>query len=244
MTTAPIAVEPWHNSHKGLVSASLYAVPADARPAAAEAIHRAGCRMHADLIISPAEQGGWSHSGVSPEHLREVRARVPEAHLDVHLIVVCPALPLPDELLHACETALGDLAEVRPQSIAVSEQILDAFGDRLRTLRSEGVALWLELTPAQSALTAVDRRDDIDGALVMLIPPGTTEQAHPGLLQKVAQLSPHLSTGVDGGVTPAIAARAAEAGASYIVSGRALLAIPRATDLSPSAGTPTKEEQS
>jgi pentose-5-phosphate-3-epimerase len=80
--------------------------------------------------------------------------------------------------------------------------------------------------------------DDVDGALVMFIEPGTKDSADPGQLSKVADLSGRLPVAVDGRITRDLASRCREHGASYLISGRDLLTltfdIPSAADLPPS----------
>jgi pentose-5-phosphate-3-epimerase len=66
---------------------------------------------------------------------------------------------------------------------------------------------------------------DVDGCLVMLIPPGTVLDADPAGVGVVQGLSTSMPVAVDGGVTAELAARCAAAGAEWIVSGRALLTI-------------------
>jgi pentose-5-phosphate-3-epimerase len=65
-----------------------------------------------------------------------------------------------------------------------------------------------------------------DGLLVMLIAPGTAARADPRLLPKVATAARHVTAGVDGGMTPPMAAASVRHGARYVVAGRALSAAP------------------
>jgi pentose-5-phosphate-3-epimerase len=59
--------------------------------------------------------------------------------------------------------------------------------------------------------------------LVMVLEPGRTGIADPLLCSKVAALAPALPVGVDGGVGEANVDECLRAGATYLVSGRALL---------------------
>ena len=63
----------------------------------------------------------------------------------------------------------------------------------------------------------------VDGALVMLITPGTKQAADLDQLDKLARLVTKVPVGVDGGVTHRIAKECDDRGASYLVSGRDLL---------------------
>jgi pentose-5-phosphate-3-epimerase len=65
----------------------------------------------------------------------------------------------------------------------------------------------------------------VDGLLVMLIDPGTTEQSDPALLTKVTRARATLPVGVDGGVGEANLGAVLAAGATYVVIGRRLFPI-------------------
>jgi pentose-5-phosphate-3-epimerase len=69
--------------------------------------------------------------------------------------------------------------------------------------------------------------EDVDGTLVMFIKPGMKQRADPAHLAKVSRLARILPVGVDGGITPDIAAQCFQAGACYVVSGRGLLTATR-----------------
>jgi pentose-5-phosphate-3-epimerase len=128
-----------------------------------------------------------------------------------------------DELL-AVAGALG------VEAVSASAPLVAAHRGALDRLREDGVALWLELAPgpADGQLP-----DGIDGALVMFIPPGTTQAADPARLAEVARLSVHVPTAVDGGITEQLAAACVASGATYVVAGRSLLTA--AADASPPA---------
>lgn len=186
-------------------SGSLYAVAAESRPAAAAELAARGLRVHVDLIV-----GAGGHRGVTPDALRAVRAAAPDAVVEVHLIVDGGDLDL--AVAEAVEAAVDVRAEflVLPReapAVAAAE-----------ALRAAGVALWRQVSPDDAA----DVPDGADGALVMLIAPGTADDADPALVDRVAALSGRMPVGVDGGVTPELAERCVAAGATTIVAGRAL----------------------
>lgn len=64
----------------------------------------------------------------------------------------------------------------------------------------------------------------IDGILVMLIQTGTSDVADQSLISQTSEFPDRFHVGADGGVTQAIAPACFDAGADYVVSGRALLA--------------------
>lgn len=95
----------------------------------------------------------------------------------------------------------------------------------LDRLRSFGISLFEEVAPS------VDRprqpTSDIDGVLVMFIPPGTKQTADLTQLDKVARLSPKLPIAVDGGITRQIAQQCHDRGAGYLISGRDMFTTTR-----------------
>lgn len=214
-----LTVASWHREHAEVeMAGSLYAAAPDDRLEAARALHIAGCWVHVDVIID----GSGVAIGVSLDELAAVRSALPEALLDVHLIV----LPGLDDSGRAAAAAavVAAVVDCGVQRLSVAPRLLGPDGPA--TLRSVGVAVWYEVADASAA----DVPSDADGALVMLITPGTAEAADVSRLEAVEALSGRLPVGVDGGVTDAVALLARSAGADYLVSGRALLVRgPRST---------------
>ena len=194
---------------------SLYSVASESRLAAAIVLAANGCAVHADMIVSATGE----HVGVSPAELLAVRAALPNARIDVHLMLV------DDLYLDGQSDAVGDVVRtaeaVGAERVATSPALLDLPGDVFAGLRRAGIAVWIEVGPRHDGSGLP--RDDVDGALVMFIRPGRTDSADPTHLDKLARLATLLPVGVDGGVTAELAAASVEAGASFIVSGRALL---------------------
>ena len=84
-----------------------------------------------------------------------------------------------------------------------------------------------EVSPA--AAGPLEPLGGLDGALLMLVPPGTRQAADATLLTKVETLARTLPVAVDGGVTPEIAHRCRRSGTTFVVSGRSLLSCAPAT---------------
>jgi pentose-5-phosphate-3-epimerase len=213
-----VAVSPWHAEHPPYsVGGSVYAVPSPFRPAAAAALAANRCRVHADVILDRA----GTHRGVTWSELADIRREVPAARLDLHLIALGEAEQ--DNLLAEEQRALAAVVELGAVGIAVSPASISRHRDRVKALRGAGHQVWIEVHPARRDPGVAS--EDVDGALVMFIEPGTTDSADPGQLSKVAELSGRLPVAVDGGITRELAVRCREHGASYLISGRGLLTL-------------------
>jgi pentose-5-phosphate-3-epimerase len=92
---------------------------------------------------------------------------------------------------------------------------------RLDRLRSFGVGVYEELRPEHDGPAA----HDVNGVLVMFIPPGTKQTADPGQLDKVARLAAAMPVAVDGGITQHLAQKCHDRGAGYLISGRDLFRV-------------------
>ena len=190
----------WDGSRAG----SLYAVPAEQRIAAAEQLTAAGWWVHADLILDPA----GASTGVPPETLVAVRERLPHALLEVHVIELGPA-----------RTPLDVVLAARPDRVVLS-------AERCRRdtspVRAAGAQVWVEHVgrPLPSELA---RPGALDGVLVMLIDPGTTQTIDLERLDAAPTGAPGLPVGVDGGVGRQHVHALSDAGVQHLVSGRALL---------------------
>ena len=148
--------------------------------------------------------------------------RYQQARLDLH--VIAPSQAEPNTLLSEEQARAR-----RPSSssdavgIALSPAAISRHRDRIAALRGAGHQVWVEVHPATSDPGVAS--EDVDGALVMFIEPGTKDSADPGQLGKVTELSGRLPVAVDGGITRDLAARCRRHGASYLVSGRGLLTL-------------------
>ena len=212
----------------GAVYGSLYAAPEAERDEVADRFALAELPIHLDVIIEVAPSGHVTHRGITPAQLLALGSRLPDALLEVHLIVLGDAGGgsrsaldgAVAEVLHVARR-IGAQCVALPRAWADDPELTAAF-------REAGGAVWLVIEPgddaAEMALVAeTEAQSQISGALIMLIAPGTREAARPELLDRLAQLGPGLRAAVDGGVDAAIAARAFALGAHHVIVGRALL---------------------
>lgn len=196
------------------IGGSIYAIAAPLRLEAARQLADAGHGVHADLILGTDGR----HAGVTPQTVREVRAALPDADIDLHLIT--HGTPAPQQAI-AEDEALSLAREVHATRIALSPAAFARNERVISELRAGGINVWVELEPIHTRNPLEDGQ--ADGALIMLIEPGTITTADPSNLNKIEALPGAWNVGIDGGVTRTIAATSQAAGVSYIVSGRALL---------------------
>jgi len=107
-----------------------------------------------------------------------------------------------------------------PFEACADDAAVAAAADRIR---SSGARAWLAVAPATDLAAVRPCFAMVDGILVMLIEPGTTDAADPALPARAGDIGPRLPAGVDGGVNQTNLGACLAAGARYIVSGRALL---------------------
>ena len=216
-TSCGAVLQPWDRPPGVSTAGSLYALPPASRPAAAALLHAHGHWVHVDVLT----EGGRAVGGVEVETLAAVRAALPAARVEVHVIerAAGPADPGPDDLL-------GRLLAARPQRLVLPPAWCAAESPAARRIRTSGGELWTEVAPSVGIDVVRGLGDAVDGALVMLIEPGTREVADLSRLEAVRQLAGYLPVGVDGGVRLEHTAACLAAGAVHLVSGRALLQPP------------------
>lgn len=202
----------------GTVGGSLYAVPQRRRAEAAVLLHRNGCRIHVDVII-----GRSGHQGVTWPELAEIRAALPLARIDLHLIVL-DTIAIEEEA-----TAVDVARRLSLETLTMTGEQVLRQAPQVDRLRATGTTVWEEIAPDVDGVTAGDH---VDGALIMLITPGTKELADLGQLDKITRLADEFPVGVDGGVTHLIGRQCHNRGAGYLISGRDLLTT-ASTTISP-----------
>lgn len=190
---------------------SLYAVATELRLAAARLLHEQGRWVHVDVMVADGRPAG----GVAVEELAAVRAALPGARVEVHLISR-------DGRGAHLDAVVPQVLDAGPQRLVLPVHLCGS-GPLLRRVRSSGAQPWAEVAPDTRLADVRAEQDAVDGALVMLIPPGTREDADLARLATVRLLAPHLPVGVDGGVGPDNTPACLSAGAVHLVSGRALL---------------------
>lgn len=213
----PLGIAAWAEGlEPDIVAGSVYSLPPALRLQAARLLAHRGHRVHADLIVD----GSGQHVGIRPAELDALRGACLQAPLDVHLML--PAPPLSPAQRKAAEEAISKARKAGAASLTIPVHALNSSSRGLQELRAGGTPVWVEVPPQMRGLQDGDRAD---GALVMLIPPGTRQAAEPAHLSKVRALSTSMPVGVDGGVTADLAVEARAAGAAILVSGRALFIL-------------------
>ena len=211
----PVGIAPWAGDYPpGLLAASLYALPPQHRLEGAKAAQLAGCRLHCDVILRPDDGGELRHVGLTVDELRGIISGVPDAQIDVHLIVL-GELPT-QRWAPTVRQAVDRLARLGPALLAARTPILTQVRDVLQAHPT--IEVWCELWPeveAPDPLTAT-------GSLLMLIEPGTKHRADTHRLEAIDALAQDGPVGIDGGVTRNTIESALSHGAAYIVVGRAL----------------------
>lgn len=188
------------------VSASLWSVPTDRLEDEARRLAAAGLRTwhwdRSDGSMAPA--GGFTAAGA-----REL-ARMTGLASEAHLMLAEPLLELEDWL------AFCDVVIVHAAANGVDEA--------LARIAAAGARGAIAYAPGD----AIDDQGRESDALVMSVEPGHGGAVFdPVALERIASLSPRRPrVGVDGGVTVGTARAAISAGATWIVSGTALIADP------------------
>ncbi|MFT3887789.1 MAG: hypothetical protein QM713_06460 [Arachnia sp.] len=204
-----VSIAPWAVASPLTVSASLYALPAEDRVEGALAAHAAGLWVHADVILTRAPDGALVNTGVAVDTILAVAAAAPGARLDVHVIAGAPLDGRDPEV----RAVLAALAAARPVRWSIDAMLSDGLADAL-----PNGEVWTAWWPPAGGPAPAH-----GGVLLMLIHPGSTQAADPGLLAHAPELgAAGRPVGIDGGVTEAIAAAAGTAGVGYVVCGRAL----------------------
>ncbi len=146
--------------------------------------------------------------------------------LDLHLMVARP-----DDLLQPC-------ADAGAQVLTVQAEACTHLQRTLARIRELGMRAGVALNP-HTPLQVLDYiLDDLDLILVMSVNPGFGGQRFlPATLTKLAALRALLEQRqkaidieVDGGITPAIIGRVAQAGATVLVAGTAVFGQPSYAD--------------
>ena len=211
--TAALHLAPWHERFPGRLAGSVYAAPPGSRIAAAQSLSDAGLDVHVDVM---AESGGLP-AGVSMAELADIVAAVGPSRVEVHLI------GSPEFV----DTKLLRILQVRPAKVYLP---WDAFTERRAdALRAVGSSALISLWTEWDGAVAPRWRATPDGALVMLIEPGTRDRCRVdrlGIVTAVASENPGMPVIVDGGITEDIAPLCVTAGVESMVVGRALLPAP------------------
>ncbi|MHC9295943.1 ribulose phosphate epimerase [Mycobacterium sp. LTG2003] len=204
-------IAPWHTGYPGMLTGSVYAAPPSERIAFARELAGAGMSVHVDMM----DAGEGLPAGVSLAELNDISRRLEPSQFDVHLI---GSAEFADDMLPA-------LLDMRPGRVFLPWTAFDE--QRAADIRNAGstawIAVWEEWTGWSDGLPPPWPATP-DGALVMLIEPGTKDRCHPERLDVAAACAVWLPVIVDGGITEDIAPLCVTAGVEAMVVGRALLA--------------------
>ena len=148
---------------------------------------------------------------MGPDILRAVRAAVPQAYLNVHLMVMRPDLYAPKFIEAGADTVLIHVES--PCDLRAT----------LAAIRTAGKRAGLTLNPETPVSALKGYEDLLDEVLVMTVHPGFGGQAflESGLpkIAEIAKSLPQVDLSVDGGINAETGARCAAAGANVLLAG-------------------------
>ena len=148
---------------------------------------------------------------MGPDILRAVREAVPQAYLNVHLMVMRPDLYAPKFIEAGADTVL--IHAESPCDLRAT----------LAAIRAAGKRAGLTLNPETPVAALQGFEDLLDEVLVMTVHPGFGGQAFlESGLPKIAEIAkglPQVDVSVDGGINAETGARCAAAGANVLLAG-------------------------
>ena len=148
---------------------------------------------------------------MGPDILRAVRAALPTAYLNVHLMVMRPDLYAPRFIEAGADTVLIHVES--PCDLRAT----------LAGIRGAGKRAGLTLNPETPVAALKGHEDLLDEVLIMTVHPGFGGQAFlEGGLAKIAEVAqklPRVDVSVDGGINAETGARCAAAGANVLLAG-------------------------
>lgn len=148
---------------------------------------------------------------MGPDILRAVREAVPQAYLNVHLMVMRPDLYAPKFIEAGADTVL--IHAESPCDLRAT----------LAAIRAAGKRAGLTLNPETPVAALQGYEDLLDEVLIMTVHPGFGGQAfiEAGVpkIAEVARRLPAADISVDGGINAETGARCAAAGANVLLAG-------------------------
>ena len=148
---------------------------------------------------------------MGPDILRAVREAVPQAYLNVHLMVMRPDLYAPKFIEAGADTVL--IHAESPCDLRAT----------LAAIRAAGKRAGLTLNPETPVAALQGFEDLLDEVLIMTVHPGFGGQAfiEAGVpkIAEVARRLPAVDISVDGGINAETGARCAAAGANVLLAG-------------------------
>ena len=148
---------------------------------------------------------------MGPDILRAVRDELPDAYLNVHLMVMRPDLYAPRFVEAGADTVL--IHAEAPCDLRAT----------LESIRAAGKRAGLTLNPETPVAALQGFEDLLDEVLIMTVHPGFGGQAFiEGGLPKIAEVArrlPGVDISVDGGINVETGTRCAAAGANVLLAG-------------------------
>ena len=148
---------------------------------------------------------------MGPDILRAVREAVPEAYLNVHLMVMRPDLYAPLFI------------EAGADAVLIHVESPCDLRATLAAIRAAGKRAGLTLNPETPVSALKGYEDLLDEVLIMTVHPGFGGQAFlESGLPKIAEIAkglPQVDVSVDGGINAETGARCAAAGANVLLAG-------------------------
>jgi ribulose-phosphate 3-epimerase len=158
---------------------------------------------------------------MGPDMCRWLRHHLPDAHIDVHLMVTDPARFI-EPFAAAGASHITFHVEVAPPPLAA---------ELCRQIHDRGLTAGLAINPPTPVHAILPALHHADLALVMSVNPGFSGQAFiPAVLEKVrtirAHLRPNQRLEMDGGLSPQTAAPCRDAGCDALVAASAIFKNP------------------
>lgn len=197
----------WHSGFPGRIAGSVYTAPAAERTRVARDLAAAGIDVHIDVM---ADTEGLP-VGVSIDGLRDIAAAVDRSRIGVHLIGSAAFV----------DGVLPVVLATQPAMVFLPWHAFTA--DRVRAVRAVGSAAWIAVWDEWDGSGTPPWPVHPDGALVMLIEPGTAGACRLSQLAVVTACAGEVPVHVDGGVVEDVAPLCVSAGAESMVVGRALI---------------------
>lgn len=158
---------------------------------------------------------------MGPDLCRGLRGAIPEAFLDVHLMVTHPG------------QYIEPFAKAGANHLTIHAEVLEHDGavDLARRIRACGATAGLAINPPTPVTRIIPLLADFDLILVMSVNPGFSGQKFiGGVLAKVRDIRPHLRPDqrleIDGGVSAENAGDVRAAGCDVIVAASAIFGSP------------------